>query len=54
VPTAEHVPEHVHTTSTMVMEGPTPTPTTTNQDQGEAVVEGEVCNTLILLKNWLY
>jgi hypothetical protein len=36
--------EHVHTTSTMVMDGPTPTPTTTNQDQGEAVVEEEVAS----------
>jgi hypothetical protein len=34
--------EHVHTTSTMVMDGPSPTHTTTNQDQEEAVVEGEV------------
>jgi hypothetical protein len=34
--------EHVHTTSTPVMDGPSPTPTTTNQNQGEAVVEGEV------------
>jgi hypothetical protein len=34
--------EHVHTTSTAVMDGPTPTPTTTNQDRGEATVEGEV------------
>jgi hypothetical protein len=36
--------EHVHTTSTTVMDGPTPTPTTTNQDQGEATVEGEVAS----------
>jgi hypothetical protein len=36
--------EHVHTTSTTVMDGPSPTPTTTNQDQGEAVVEGEVAS----------
>jgi hypothetical protein len=34
--------EHVHTTSTTVIDGPSPTPTTTNQDQGEAIVEGEV------------
>jgi hypothetical protein len=34
--------EHVHTTSTTVMDGPSPTPTTTNQNQGEAAVEGEV------------
>jgi hypothetical protein len=32
--------EHVHTTSTTVMDSPSPTPTTTNQNQGEAVVEG--------------
>jgi hypothetical protein len=32
--------EHVHTTSTTVMDGPSPTPMTTNQDQGEASVEG--------------
>jgi hypothetical protein len=36
--------EHVHTTSTMVMDGPTPTPTTTNQDQGEAAVLGKVAS----------
>jgi hypothetical protein len=36
--------EHVHTTSTTVMDGPSPTPTTTNQDQGEAAVEGEVAS----------
>jgi hypothetical protein len=36
--------EHVHTTSTTVMDDPTPTPTTTNQDQGEAAVEGEVAS----------
>jgi hypothetical protein len=36
--------EHVHTTSTTVMDGPTPTPTTTNQDQGEAIIEGEVAS----------
>jgi hypothetical protein len=35
------VAEHVHTTSTMVMDGPSPTPTTTNQDQGQATFEGE-------------
>jgi hypothetical protein len=34
--------EHVHTTSTTVMDDPSPTPTTTNQDQGEATIEGEV------------
>jgi hypothetical protein len=32
--------EHVHTTSTTVVDGPSPTPTMTNQDRGEAVVEG--------------
>jgi hypothetical protein len=36
--------EHVHTTSTTVVDGPTPTPMTTNQDQGEAIVEGEVAS----------
>jgi hypothetical protein len=36
--------EHVHTTSTTVVDGPTPTPTTTNQDQGEATVQGEVAS----------
>jgi hypothetical protein len=36
--------EHVHTTSTTVMDGPSPTLTTTNQDQGEATVEGEVAS----------
>jgi hypothetical protein len=36
--------EHVHTTSTTVMNGPSPTPTTTNQDQGEATVDGEVAS----------
>jgi hypothetical protein len=36
--------EHVHTTSTTVMDDPTPTPTTTNQDQGEAAVVGEVAS----------
>jgi hypothetical protein len=36
--------EHVHTTSTAVVDGPSPTPTTTNQDRGEAVVEGEVAS----------
>jgi hypothetical protein len=40
VPTAEHV----HTTSTTVVDGPSPTPTTANQDQGEAAVEGEVAS----------
>jgi hypothetical protein len=39
-----HTAEHVHTTSTTVMDGPTPTPTMTNQDQGEAAVEGEVAS----------
>jgi hypothetical protein len=36
--------EHVHTTSTTVMDDPSPTPRTTNQDQGESVVEGEVAS----------
>jgi hypothetical protein len=36
--------EHVHTTSTTVVDGPSPTPTTTNQDRGEAVVEREVAS----------
>jgi hypothetical protein len=36
--------EHVHTTSTTVMDAPSPTPTTTNQDQREATVEGEVAS----------
>jgi hypothetical protein len=36
--------EHVHTTSTTVVDGPSPTPTTTNHDQGEATVEGEVAS----------
>jgi hypothetical protein len=36
--------EHVHTTSTTVVDGPSPTPTMTNQDQGEATVEGEVAS----------
>jgi hypothetical protein len=36
--------EHVHTTSTTVIDGPTLTPTTTNQDQGEGVVEGEIAS----------
>jgi hypothetical protein len=36
--------EHVHTTSTTLVDGPTPTPTTTNQDRGEATVEGEVAS----------
>jgi hypothetical protein len=34
--------EHVHTTSTTVVDGPFPTPTTTNQE--EATVEGEVAS----------
>jgi hypothetical protein len=34
--------EHIHTTSTTVMDSPSLTPTTTNQDHGEATVEGEV------------
>jgi hypothetical protein len=38
--------EHVHTTSTTVMDVPSSTPTTTNQDQGEATVEGEVASRL--------
>jgi hypothetical protein len=36
--------EHVHTTSTTMMDDPFPTPTTTNQDQGEATVEGEIAS----------
>jgi hypothetical protein len=36
--------EHVHTTSTTVVDGPSPTPTTTNQYQGEATIEGEVAS----------
>jgi hypothetical protein len=36
--------EHVHTTSTTVMDDPSHTPTTTNQDQGEAIVEEEVAS----------
>jgi hypothetical protein len=36
--------EHVHTTSTTVVDGPSPTPTMTKQNQGEAVVEGEVAS----------
>jgi hypothetical protein len=36
--------EHVHTTSTTVMDDPSPTPRTTNQVQGEATVEGEVAS----------
>jgi hypothetical protein len=36
--------EHVHTTSTTVVDGPSPTHTTTNQDRGEAIVEGEVAS----------
>jgi hypothetical protein len=36
--------EHVHTTSTTVLEGPSPTPTMTDQDQGDAAVEGEVAS----------
>jgi hypothetical protein len=40
VPTAEHV----HTTSTTVMDSPTPTPTTTIPDQGEDTIEGEVAS----------
>jgi hypothetical protein len=31
--------EHVHTTSTTVVDGPSPTPTTTTQVHGEAAVE---------------
>jgi hypothetical protein len=34
--------EHIHTTSTTVMDSPSLTPTTTNQDHGEATVEGGV------------
>jgi hypothetical protein len=36
--------EHVHTTSTTVVDGPSPTPATINQDRGEATVEGEVAS----------
>jgi hypothetical protein len=36
--------EHVHTTSTTVMDDPSLTPPTTSQDQGEATVEGEVAS----------
>jgi hypothetical protein len=36
--------EHVHTTSTTVVDGASPTPTTTTQVQGEAAVEGEVAS----------
>jgi hypothetical protein len=36
--------EHVHTTSTTVVDDPSPTPTTINQDRGEATVEGEVAS----------
>jgi hypothetical protein len=36
--------EHVHTTSTTVVDGPSPTPTTTTQVQGEAAIEGEVAS----------
>jgi hypothetical protein len=36
--------EHVHTTSTTVMDGPSPTPMMTNQDQGEATIEGEIAS----------
>jgi hypothetical protein len=36
--------EHVHTTSTTVVDDPSPTPTTMNHDQGEATVEGEVAS----------
>jgi hypothetical protein len=36
--------EHVHTTSTTVVDGPSPTPMTTYQDRGEAIVEGEVAS----------
>jgi hypothetical protein len=38
------VAEHVHTTSTTIVDGPSPTPTTTNQHRGEATVEGEVAS----------
>jgi hypothetical protein len=34
--------EHVHTTSTMVMDDLSPTPTTINQDRGDATVDEEV------------
>jgi hypothetical protein len=36
--------EHVHTTSTTVLDGPSPTPTMTTQVQREATVEGEVAS----------
>jgi hypothetical protein len=36
--------EHVHTTSTTVVDDPSPTPTTITQVQGEAVVEEEVAS----------
>jgi hypothetical protein len=36
--------EHVHTTSTTVVDGPSPTPTTANQHRGETTVEGEVAS----------
>jgi hypothetical protein len=36
--------EHVHTTSTIVVEGPSSTPTTTNQDRGESTIKGEVAS----------
>jgi hypothetical protein len=35
--------EHVHTTSTTVVDGPSPTPTTTTQVHGEAAVERGGC-----------
>jgi hypothetical protein len=38
------VAEHVHTTSTTVVDGPSPIPTTSTQVQGEAAVEGEVAS----------
>jgi hypothetical protein len=36
--------EHVHTTSTTVVDDPSPTPTTTNHARGEATVEREVAS----------
>jgi hypothetical protein len=36
--------EHVHSTSTTMMDSPSPTHLTTNQDRGEATVEGEVAS----------
>jgi hypothetical protein len=38
------VVEHVHTTSTTIVDGPSPTPTTTCRDHEEAPAEGEVAS----------